>query len=95
MLKSMGLFDETFGGIVLGFAAWTLAQGRATGVALRPLFKELIKVSMRVTDQARSLAAEAMEQASDLVAEVRAETDAARTSGGATPSARGSRKKSD
>lgn len=75
----MGLLDEMLGGALLGFGAGMLAQGKlseagsAAGSALRPIAKSLVKGSLILVDQARTLAAEAMEQASDLVAEVQAE----------------------
>jgi hypothetical protein len=78
----MALIDKTLGGILLGFGAGLLAQskmGDATS-SLRPLAKTLVKGSLLLVDQARTLAADALEQASDLVAEVQAERGSGHTS---------------
>jgi uncharacterized protein DUF5132 len=83
----MGLFDEMLGGALLGFGAGLLASGKLpdAGSTLRPLAKTLVKGSLVLVDQARTLAAEAMEQASDLVAEVQAERGAATSAGRTKP----------
>lgn len=68
--------DELFGFIPGGpWAVGAVALLAVPGVrrSLRPLAKSAIKISLGAVDQVKSLTAEAREQASDLVAEAKAE----------------------
>ena len=78
----MALIEEAIGGwgggLLIGLGAAVVAPTvlPAAGGALRPIAKMLVKGALVLTDGVRTIAAEASEQASDLVAEVRAESGA-------------------
>jgi len=79
----MALLDDVLGGwsgVVLGFGAAYIAPSvaPAIGATIRPLAKAVVWGSLVVADRARELAAEATEQVSDLVAEVKSESGARR-----------------
>jgi len=74
----MALLGDAFkgwGGILVGFGAAIAAPAilPAAGSTLRPLAKTLVKGALLAADRVKELVAEAGEQVSDLVAEVRAE----------------------
>lgn len=72
-------------GVVVGAVA-APALGGATGTRLRPLAKATIKGILAVSDGVREIVAEAREQVSDMVAEIKAERqdDAARAPSAST-----------
>ena len=83
----MAFLDKTLGGIVIGFGAALLGRsalssnGSPSSVTsqLRPLAKGLVRATLVASNQVRVLANEAIEQVSDLIAEVKAEHDAEAT----------------
>jgi hypothetical protein len=84
----MALLDDVlkgWGGILIGFGAAMVAPALlpAAGSGIRPLAKTLVKGALAAADRVKEVVAEASEQVSDLVAEVRAENAAgANGSGG-------------
>lgn len=73
------LAPELLPGMAIGVAAMLAPRILpSVGFAFRPLVKTAVKAGYSVATSARELAAEAGEQVQDLVAEVRAEEEAAR-----------------
>jgi hypothetical protein len=65
------------GGLVVGLGAAVVAPSifSAAGSILRPTAKTIIKTGLTLADGVKAVVAEASEQVTDLVAEVRAESD--------------------
>ena len=85
----MALLEDALGGwtggALLGIGAAVVAPSiiPAAGSILRPVAKVLVRGGLVVTESVRGVFAEASEHVTDLVAEVRAESDA-RSSRGRT-----------
>ena len=85
----MALLEDALGGwtggALLGIGAAVVAPSiiPAAGSILRPVVKVLVRGGLVVTESVRGVVAEASERVTDLVAEVRAESDA-RSSRGRT-----------
>lgn len=75
-----GFMPNLLMGVGIAIAAPLLLPATAAG--LRPLAKTLIRGGLYVADSAKEVLAEASEQFSDLVAEVRAEAATAAAAGG-------------
>jgi hypothetical protein len=76
----MGLLDKTLIGALIGFGVGAYGKSalEAAGSAVRPLAKGLIAAGLAASEQAKTLAAEAVEHVNDLVAEVQSEHTAGR-----------------
>jgi hypothetical protein len=91
----VGLFDEGLKGstgsilVILGVALAAPIVLPAVASVSRPLAKSLIRGYLALADTVKEFAAEAQEQVSDLMAEVKAERTASMT-----PEAAGAEKKS-
>jgi len=90
----MALLEEALGGwtggALIGIGAAVVAPSiiPAAGSILRPVAKALVRGSLAVTESLRGVVAEASEHVTDLVAEVRSESD--RSSRGRTTERRSS-----
>ncbi len=86
----MGLFDDGLKGstgsvlVILGVALAAPIVLPAVASVSRPLAKTLIRGYLALADTVKEFAAEAQEQVSDLVAEVKAERTATMTAAAAT-----------
>ena len=79
----MGAF-RGLSGVLVGFGAGLAASSAlpGAGAALRPVAKGLVRGALGAVDALRHAAAEASEQLSDLIAEVRAESAEESADGG-------------
>src|SRR5262245_30919240 len=83
----MAFLGRTLAGMLIGFGAGILGrfalastsngpESSSVGTRIRPIAKEIVRATLAASERARMLGAEAGEQVSDLVAEVRAESGA-------------------
>src|SRR5262249_33164618 len=84
----MDEFLDAIPGGRLTLAALALLAVPGVRRQLRPLARAAIRAGLAVTDQVKELIAETREQASDLVAEARAERAGAQDGAGARPARR-------
>jgi len=90
----VGLFDEGLKGstgsilVILGVALAAPIVLHAVASVSRPLAKSLIRGYLALADTVKEFAAEAQEQVSDLVAEVKAERTASMATEAATAKAK-------
>ena len=86
----MAFFEKALGGVVVGFAAGMFGQSilSSAGSVLRPIAKALIAGGLNASERVKVVAAEAMEQVKDLVAEVHGENGSAPTRDAEAPQAK-------